>query len=101
MGDVAGDRADVGSLRDGGGQGRAVGARFDELELEYRHLPRFKLDRFAGPGAGVGRLSLDLQRRIGWRHLLDFAGEPWKDGFDMVGRRSNLAGRDGLAFRIE
>ena len=43
---------------------------------------------FAGAGARVGRLSVDLQRRIGRRDLLDLAGEARQDGFDLLERRA-------------
>ena len=54
----------------------------------------FSLDLLAGAGAGIGRLPVDLERRIGRRDLLDLAGEAGERGFDLargVGRTSLVA----------
>src|SRR5689334_10905724 len=101
MRDVAGQRANVGALGDGGGEGCAVLGSFDEVEIEDRGATRLQLDLFTSSGSLVGCLSTYLQRRIGWWDLLNLASEARQHGFDLFARRTNLTRRNDLPFRIQ
>src|SRR3546814_5357781 len=83
MGDVARKAADIGALRDMGGEGDSIKPRpCPRLLIKSgvakgidRHRPRLHLDRFALAGQGVGALPVDLDRGESGRHLFDRSEE--------------------------
>ena len=84
VGDVPGERADVGALRNAGVEGRAVGCRFVQQELENGDLAGLEFDVLSSAGTGVSRLPFDLQCGLGRWDLVDLAGEGRDDVFDLV-----------------
>src|SRR6185503_4518102 len=106
-GDVAGERADVGALGNGGGEGdflKPVPTGFagrEERQLVNADSACLQIYRFASPRPRVRRLPADLERRVSRGNLFNRAGEARQHGLDVIEIRANLAGRDDLALAIE
>src|SRR5881398_1588407 len=96
MGNVAGEGADVRAFGDRRGQNRPVSRRFDESKIEDRRLARLHFDLLAGAGAGVRRLPIDLERRVGWWDLFDLTSEAGQRRFNLGLDRAHVARRDSL-----
>src|SRR3546814_7176896 len=62
---------------------------------------RLHLDRLALPRQVIGALAIDLDRRIGRRHLLDRPSEARQHRLDFRERRPHIARRNNLALGIE
>jgi hypothetical protein len=71
------------------------------MQLVNGHGSRLHFQKFAGAGAGIGGLAVDLQRREGRRHLLDRAGEAGQDRLDLRRSGVDVTGGDHLALGVE
>ena len=73
----------------------------EDLQRVNGYRPRFHLDVFPRPREVVGALSVNLERGIGGRHLLYFAGEVIEHTRHRRQRRKAVAARNHLALGIE
>ena len=73
----------------------------EDRERMDRHRPRLHLDRFAGARAVIGALAIDLDRRIGGRHLFDRPGKARQNRSNFRKPRPHVAGRNDVALRVE
>src|ERR1700683_1307276 len=82
-GEIAGKRADVGALANGGFEfGMVGGGNIDEAQRVDRDRALRENRRLAGAGKGIGATASDFDRRIGWRALRNRAGEARQYGLD-------------------
>src|SRR3984893_18361517 len=98
--EVAGDRAHIGALAAARFEHRLFGQGIYEIEGADRHRTRGQLRRLATTRQIVGALAIDLDRRIGWRQLLDRPGKPRQQREDAGGGGPRVRLRGNVAVGI-
>src|SRR5271165_641237 len=99
--EIARQRTDIGPLADQRLALRmvAIGDRH-EPQLGNLHRPRGRDRRFIAPGEFVGSAPIDLDRRIGWRPLLDRTDKGGEDRLDRLTARPCRVFADDLALAV-